>query len=113
LPALSNSFASSPKKQKMMNAEFSTNQITLNDYSDDLIEGCRRGDQKSQLRIYKLYYRSVYAICLKVSDNPATAESLMHESFLEAFENIRAYTGDTSFGVWILKFIKYDLKYEN
>ena len=96
-----------------MNAEFSTNQFSLKDYPVDLIEGCRRGDQKSQLKIYKLYYRPVYAICLRVSDNPATAESLMHESFLEAFENIQSYTGDTSFDVWILKFIKYDLIYEN
>jgi hypothetical protein len=101
------------KNQKMMNAELSTKQFSLKDYPVDLIEGCRRGDQKSQLKIYKLYYRSVYAICLKVSDNPSTAESLMHESFLEAFENIRFYTGDTSFGIWILKFIKSDLKYEN
>jgi DNA-directed RNA polymerase specialized sigma24 family protein len=89
-----------------MKAEFSTNQVSLADYPNDLIEGCRKGDHKSQLQIYKLYYRQVYATCLKLSDNPAIAENLMHESFLDAFENIGSYSGDTGFGSWILKFLK-------
>lgn len=93
----------------MMKEEFSTNHVSLADYPHELIDGCRRGDQKSQLQIYKLYYRLVYAICLQVSDNPSKAESLMHESFLEAFENISSYSGNISFGNWISKFIKYDL----
>lgn len=91
-----------------MKAEFSTNQVSFTEYPHELIEGCRRGDQKSQLKTYKLYYRLIYAICLKISDNPATAENLMHESFLDAFENIRSYSGETDFGTWILNFIKHN-----
>jgi DNA-directed RNA polymerase specialized sigma24 family protein len=90
-----------------MKTGISTNQVSFTDYTHELVEGCRKGDQKSQLQIYKRYYRLVYTICLKVSDNPAIAESLMYESFIDAFENIGTYSGDTDFGAWILKFIKY------
>jgi len=103
------SFDSLLKNQIIMKTEFSINQLNLPDYPHELIEGCRRGDQRSQLQIYKLYYRLVYAICIQISDNPEIAENLMHESFLEAFENIGYYSGDTSFCAWILKFIKNDL----
>ncbi len=92
-----------------MKAEFSTNQVKFTDYPLELIEGCRRGDQRSQLQIYKLYYKLIYAICLQISDKPSVAESLMHESFLEAFENIGSYSRETGFVTWLLKFIKYDI----
>lgn len=91
-----------------MKAEISTNQVNMPCYLQELIEGCRKGDQRSQLQIYKLYYRLVYAICIKVSENPEIAENLMQESFLDAFDNIGRYSGDTSFFSWVLKFIKYD-----
>jgi hypothetical protein len=97
------------KKEKMMKAEVILNHVSLADYPQLLIEGCRKGDHKSQLQIYKLYYRQVYVNCLKMSDNPARAENLMHESFFEAFENIGSYSGDTGFDSWLLKFIKNNL----
>lgn len=74
--------------------------------NNDLIEACRRGDQQAQLQIYKLYYRSIYGICLQIADDPAIAEDIMHESFLSAFENISSYYGITSFYSWIFSFIK-------
>jgi len=73
--------------------------------TDDLIEGCRRNDQKAQLQIYKLYYKSIYSICLRIVSDPVTAEHIMHESFLSAFENINTYCGKTSFSSWLISFI--------
>lgn len=72
---------------------------------NDLIEACRRGDQKAQLQIYKLCYKSVYGICLQIVNDPVTAEDIMQESFLTAFENISAYCGKTSFSSWLISFI--------
>jgi RNA polymerase sigma factor (sigma-70 family) len=80
------------------------------DLPDDLVKRCRKGDQKAQLQIYKLYYRPVYSTCMQIVNDPATAEDLMHESFILAFENINSYIGDISFSSWIKKFIKYELK---
>jgi DNA-directed RNA polymerase specialized sigma24 family protein len=77
------------------------------DLADDLVKRCKTGDQKAQLQVYKLYYRPVFSICMQIVNDPATAEDLMHESFILAFENINSYLGDISFSSWIKTFIKY------
>jgi DNA-directed RNA polymerase specialized sigma24 family protein len=73
---------------------------------NDLIEACRKGDQRAKLQIYKLYYKSIYSICLHIVKDPRTAEHIMHESFLSAFANINTYCGKTSFSYWLNSFIK-------
>lgn len=80
------------------------------DLSDDLVKRCKKGDQKAQLQMYKLYYRPVFSTCMQIVNDPARAEDLMHESFILAFENINSYIGDISFSSWIKKFITIDLQ---
>lgn len=71
-----------------------------------LIEDCRKGDVRAQFRVYKLYYKLVYNRCLHVSDDPMIAEDIMHESFLNAFENMGSYDGTMSLSSWIINHIK-------
>ena len=78
---------------------------TNSDLADELVKLCKKGDQKAQLQVYKLYYRPVFSTCMQIVNDPATAEDLMHESFIMAFENINSYLGDISFFSWIKKFI--------
>ena len=74
--------------------------------SNDLMDACRRNDHRAQLQIYKLYYKFIYNNCLRIVSDPVTAEDIMHETFLSAFENINTYCGDTSFLSWLNSFIK-------
>ena len=92
-----------------MKAETTNQYLPSSGYQNDLIEACKRGDHKAQLQVYKLYYRSIYNICLRIVNDPITAEDIMHESFLSAFENISSYCGDTSFSSWLNSFIKYNV----
>jgi DNA-directed RNA polymerase specialized sigma24 family protein len=71
----------------------------------ELIEDCRKGDQRAQLQIYKIYYKRMYNISLRVINNPAKAEDIMQESFLTAFEEISGYNGTLGFGDWLQKFL--------
>jgi DNA-directed RNA polymerase specialized sigma24 family protein len=80
------------------------------DLPEELVKRCKLGDQKAQLQVYKLYYGPVFRSCMQIVNDPATAEDLMHESFILAFENVNSYIGDISFLSWIKKFIKYELK---
>jgi len=80
------------------------------DLSDELVKLCKKGDQKAQLQVYKLYYRPVFSTCMQIVNDPVRAEDLMHESFFLAFENINSYIGDISFSLWIKKFITYELQ---
>jgi len=71
-----------------------------------LIDGCRKGDQKSQFQIYKLYYRSMYNISLRIVNDPMEAEDIIQEAFLSAFEKINSYSGTVSFGAWLRKIVQ-------
>lgn len=71
----------------------------------DLIDNCRKGDRKAQFRIYKLYYRNMYNISLRIVNDTQEAEDIMQESFLSAFEHIESYEGQVSFGAWLRRIV--------
>lgn len=71
----------------------------------DLIDGCKTGDQKAQFQIYKLYYKAMYNTSLRIVSDTMEAEDIMQESFLAAFEKIDTYSGTVSFGAWLKKIV--------
>jgi RNA polymerase sigma factor (sigma-70 family) len=72
----------------------------------ELIDGCRRGDQKAQFQIYKLYYKAMYNTSLRIVNDTMEAEDIMQEAFLSAFEKIGTYSGTVSFGSWLKKIVQ-------
>jgi RNA polymerase sigma factor (sigma-70 family) len=71
----------------------------------DLIDGCKTGDQKAQFQIYKLYYKAMFNTSLRIVSDTMEAEDIMQESFLSAFEKIETYSGTVSFGAWLKKIV--------
>jgi RNA polymerase sigma factor (sigma-70 family) len=71
----------------------------------DLIDGCKTGDQKAQFQIYKLYYKAMFNTSLRIVNDTMEAEDIMQESFLSAFEKIDTYSGTVSFGAWLKKIV--------
>lgn len=71
----------------------------------DLLDGCKLGDQKAQFQIYKLYYKAMYNTSLRIVNDTMEAEDIMQESFLSAFEKIDTYSGTVSFGAWLKKIV--------
>ena len=85
---------------KMTNVEAAFKNI-----HQDLIDGCKKGDQKAQFQIYKLYYKAMYNTSLRIVSDSMEAEDVMQESFLSAFEKIETYSGIVSFGAWLKKIV--------
>lgn len=84
----------------MSNAE-----ATFRNIHQDLLDGCKTGDQKAQFQIYKLYYKAMYNTSLRIVNDPMEAEDIMQESFLSAFEKFDTYSGTVSFGAWLKKIV--------
>jgi len=84
---------------------YNTERLFLNT-PQELINSCRKGDQKAQLLIYKMYYKVMYNTCLRIVNNTAEAEDIIEESFLLAFEEIENYSGTLSFGAWLSKIVQ-------
>jgi RNA polymerase sigma-70 factor (ECF subfamily) len=86
--------------REMANAEAAFKNI-----HQDLIDGCKTGDQKAQFQIYKLYYKAMFNTSLRIVNDTMEAEDIMQESFLSAFEKIETYSGMVSFGAWLKKIV--------
>ncbi|HEX7584828.1 MAG TPA: RNA polymerase sigma factor [Prolixibacteraceae bacterium] len=71
----------------------------------DVIDRCRKGDTKAQFELYKLYYKPLYNICLRLVGNAVEAEDVMQEAFMKAFTKIDTYEGKVSFGAWLKKIV--------
>jgi RNA polymerase sigma factor (sigma-70 family) len=85
---------------KMANVE-----AAFRNLHQDLIDGCKIGDQKAQFQIYKLYYKAMFNTSLRIVGDTMEAEDIMQESFLSAFEKIDTYSGTVSFGAWLKKIV--------
>jgi len=51
--------------------------------------------------LYQLHGRRVYALCLRIVGNPADAEDLMQEAFLQLFRKIGTFRGESAFSTWL------------
>ncbi len=71
----------------------------------DLIDNCRKGDSKAQFELYRLYYKNMYNISLRIVNDTQEAEDIMQEAFFSAFENIGSYSGQVSFGAWLRRIV--------
>lgn len=89
-----------------MKAQTAASEVSFLNSHQDLIDGCKKGDQKSQFQIYKLYYKVMYISSLRIVNDPMEAEDIMQESFLSAFESIETYSGTVSFGSWLKKIVQ-------
>lgn len=89
-----------------MKANVADSKVQFLNLHQDLIDGCRRGDQKAQFQIYKLYYKAMYNTSLRIVNDTMEAEDIMQEAFLSAFEKIGTYSGTVSFGSWLKKIVQ-------
>lgn len=71
----------------------------------EIIDQCRDGSQKAQFQLYKLYYKPMFSVCMRLLNNETDAEDVMQEAFLSAFRKIDTYKGEVSFGAWLKKIV--------
>lgn len=59
------------------------------------------GDAVAFEYLYKEYFRRVYSICLGMTRNPADAEDLTQQTFLQLFRKIGTFRGEANFSTWL------------
>lgn len=68
---------------------------------DLLINKCINGDKRYQKKLYDLYSKEMFLVCLKYSKNEADAQDLLQEGFIKLFLNLHRYRREGSFEGWI------------
>lgn len=67
----------------------------------EAIRRAQRGDAASFEVLYRLHSRRVYSLCLRMVSNPAEAEDLAQEAFLQLFRKIHTFRGESAFSTWL------------
>jgi RNA polymerase sigma-70 factor (ECF subfamily) len=71
------------------------------DFQKTLIESCKKGDRKSQHRLYQTYCKAMYNVCLRMMKNKFEAEDLLQNSFVDVFSKLDTYNYQSTPGAWI------------
>jgi RNA polymerase sigma factor (sigma-70 family) len=79
----------------------------------ELIEGCKRNDSKSQRAVFFAFSESLFATCLRYVGDEDAAKDVLQESFISIFKYIKTYDDSKgSFLNWLRKIcIHQSLKY--
>lgn len=67
----------------------------------EAIRRAQAGDSAAFEFLYQLHSRRVYALCLRMVSNPADAEDLTQEAFLQLFRKIGTFRGESAFSTWL------------
>jgi len=67
----------------------------------EAIERAKQGDEAAFEVLYNLHKRRVYSLCLRMVSNPAQAEDLAQEAFLQLFRKVGTFRGESAFSTWL------------
>jgi RNA polymerase sigma factor (sigma-70 family) len=66
-----------------------------------LIDGCLKGDRRSQQAIHKMFYGKMKVVCMRYTRDSDHAMDVLQEGFLKVFNNLEKYTGVGTFEGWM------------
>lgn len=69
--------------------------------ADEVLALAQAGDHHAFAQLYSLHKRRVYSLCLRMVGNPAEAEDLTQEAFLQLHRKIATFRGDSAFSTWL------------
>ncbi len=75
----------------------------------ELIQGCIRNDRKCQEALYKRYFHTMMAMCMKYTRDEDKAMLIMNDGFLKVFQKISTFRHEGSFEGWIRRLIYHTL----
>ena len=66
-----------------------------------LIDGCRKGDRKSQKELYDRFAPKMMAVCLRYMGDSELAADTLQDGFVTVFSKLDSFSGEGSFEGWI------------
>ena len=65
------------------------------------IDRAQAGDTRAFEALYRLHIDRVYGLCLRMTGNVSEAEDCAQEAFIQAWNKIAKFRGDSAFGTWM------------
>ena len=70
---------------------------------NQIIDGCKAGTEKYQAELYAMYSSKMFALCLYYSKNRCEAEDILHDGFINVFQNISQLRDYGLLDFWVRK----------
>lgn len=71
----------------------------------ELIEQSKRGDRKSQYRLYSFYAKAMFNLCIRMLNSVQEAEDILQDAFCDAFRNLDSFRYESTFGTWLKRLV--------
>jgi RNA polymerase sigma factor (sigma-70 family) len=71
----------------------------------NLVVECKQGSKKACYELYKLYSKAMLNVAFRIVGNIAEAEDVLQESFLDAFNKLKDFRQETTFGLWLKQIV--------
>ena len=66
-----------------------------------LVSRARGGDTRAFEALYREHVDRVYGLCLRMTGNVSEAEDCAQEAFIQAWNKLGRFRGDSAFGTWM------------
>jgi RNA polymerase sigma-70 factor (ECF subfamily) len=71
----------------------------------DLVVECKRGSKKACFELYRLYSKAMLNVAFRIVGSVDEAEDVLQEAFLDAFNRVRDFRQETTFGLWLKQIV--------
>lgn len=71
----------------------------------DLVVECKRGSKKACFELYRLYSKAMLNIAFRIVGSVDEAQDVLQEAFLDAFNRIKDFRQETTFGLWLKQIV--------
>ncbi len=65
------------------------------------IRRAQKADKRAFEALYRLHIDRVYGLCLRMTGNKSEAEDCAQEAFIQAWNKLAKFRGDSAFGTWL------------
>jgi RNA polymerase sigma factor (sigma-70 family) len=70
-----------------------------------LVVECKQGSKKACYELYRLYSKAMLNVAFRILNNTDEAEDVLQESFLDAFNKVKDFRQETTFGLWLKQIV--------
>jgi RNA polymerase sigma factor (sigma-70 family) len=70
-----------------------------------LVAECKQGSKKACFELYRLYSKAMLNVAFRIVGNVDEAEDVLQDAFLDAFNRVKDFRQETTFGLWLKQIV--------
>ncbi|MBX7093078.1 MAG: RNA polymerase sigma factor [Flavobacteriales bacterium] len=75
------------------------------DQLESALKGCVAGDRRAQEQIFRMFFGKMMAVCMRYTRDRDTAQDMLQDAFIKAFEKLKDFNFSGSFEGWLRRIV--------